>query len=254
MLKESEWKTINNILLNLYAIDDIDILSNKLLKVIRMLIPYTQGYFVMLDDEQKIISERTVSINMSCETMDKYMGKYYDNDYLKYLYEFAEESVVYRDTDILEDNIRKETDFYKNFLKPDNIPYGCGILIIKNSGVLGIFNLFRNDALGDFTDKDIYILNILKSHIENMVYNVSGYNKKQIDTDMIYMRFSEKYKLTDRETEMIKLLSKGLTNKDISSDLCISLATVKAHIYNIYSKTGVKSRTQLINLMMEQGG
>ena len=45
MLNEQEWNTINNILLELYTIDDIDMLSQKLMYVIRMLIPFTKIFY-----------------------------------------------------------------------------------------------------------------------------------------------------------------------------------------------------------------
>lgn len=44
MLKEMEWMTINNILLELYAQNNLDQLSLKMMRVLRMLIPYTKGY------------------------------------------------------------------------------------------------------------------------------------------------------------------------------------------------------------------
>ncbi len=54
MLKETEWNTINSILLEIYTIKNIDIMAEKLLKMFRMLIPYSNGYFVVLDKNQNI--------------------------------------------------------------------------------------------------------------------------------------------------------------------------------------------------------
>jgi len=53
--------------------------------------------------------------------------------------------------------------------------------------------------------------------------------------------------LTKRETEMLSLLAKGLRYKEISDKLFISTATVRTHIYNIYQKLQVQSRTDAIN-------
>ena len=66
--------------------------------------------------------------------------------------------------------------------------------------------------------------------------------------NIIIDEISQKYELTAREKEILIFLVQGYSNKDISEKLCISLATVKTHIYNLYIKTGVKSRTGLINL------
>ncbi len=53
--------------------------------------------------------------------------------------------------------------------------------------------------------------------------------------------------LTKRETEMLGLLVKGLRYKEIADKLCISPTTVRTHIYNIYQKLHVQSRTDAIN-------
>ena len=42
MLTENEWNTINNMLLELYTIDELDVFTSKIMKMIRMLIPYTR--------------------------------------------------------------------------------------------------------------------------------------------------------------------------------------------------------------------
>lgn len=47
-LKETEWLTINKVLLEMYDITDIDQFTERVLKTYRMLIPYTKGYFIVL--------------------------------------------------------------------------------------------------------------------------------------------------------------------------------------------------------------
>jgi DNA-binding NarL/FixJ family response regulator len=50
--------------------------------------------------------------------------------------------------------------------------------------------------------------------------------------------------LTDRETEVLRLLAEGRSNKEIARKLQIGEKTVKTHVSNILSKLGVQSRTQ----------
>ena len=50
--------------------------------------------------------------------------------------------------------------------------------------------------------------------------------------------------LTDRETEVLKLLARGKANKQIAQSLYVSEKTVKAHVSAILMKLGVQSRTQ----------
>jgi len=55
------------------------------------------------------------------------------------------------------------------------------------------------------------------------------------------------YDLTEREIEVLEEMKKGYSNKQIAENLCISLATVKSHIINIYGKLGVNNRVAAIN-------
>ena len=58
-----------------------------------------------------------------------------------------------------------------------------------------------------------------------------------------------KYRLSDREEEILGFLLKGKSNKDIERQLFISPHTVRNHIHNIYQKLEVGSRLQLMNLV-----
>jgi DNA-binding NarL/FixJ family response regulator len=50
--------------------------------------------------------------------------------------------------------------------------------------------------------------------------------------------------LTDREQEVLGLLTPGRKNEEIAEILCISLNTVQTHCRHIYQKLGVKNRTE----------
>ena len=53
--------------------------------------------------------------------------------------------------------------------------------------------------------------------------------------------------LTKREREILSYLLDGKTNKEVSLILDISLNTVNNHVANIYEKSGVKNRVELVN-------
>jgi DNA-binding NarL/FixJ family response regulator len=50
--------------------------------------------------------------------------------------------------------------------------------------------------------------------------------------------------LTDREIEVLRLMTEGFTNNEISEQLSISPHTVKSHVIHIFNKLGVDDRTQ----------
>jgi two-component system, NarL family, response regulator len=59
--------------------------------------------------------------------------------------------------------------------------------------------------------------------------------------------------LTVRELEVLKLMSRGGTNKELASTLSISEGTVKGHVNNILSKLGVTDRTMAVTTALQRG-
>lgn len=59
--------------------------------------------------------------------------------------------------------------------------------------------------------------------------------------------------LTPREVEVVRMVAKGLTNKEIASELCIADGTVKIHLHNIYEKVKVNRRAELVRFADEYG-
>ncbi len=57
--------------------------------------------------------------------------------------------------------------------------------------------------------------------------------------------------LTNRETEILKLLSEGRRYAEIATESCISLDTVKTHIRNIYRKLEVRNKVEAIALLLD---
>jgi len=72
-----------------------------------------------------------------------------------------------------------------------------------------------------------------------------------MDSIMLSAVFLNKYGITQREKEVIELLLGGLSIKEISAKLDRSFKTINNHIYNIYQKTGVGSKLELLNLIKE---
>lgn len=56
----------------------------------------------------------------------------------------------------------------------------------------------------------------------------------------------KKLNLSNREYEVLQLLTKGYSNAEIAKNLFLALSTVKTHVSNLFVKMDVKSRTQAI--------
>ncbi len=79
-------------------------------------------------------------------------------------------------------------------------------------------------------------------------------NETDTSTYLSFEGFCRKFEISPREKEVVSEICNGLSNKEISEKLFISLQTVKDHTHRIYIKTNVKNRVQLINLVREVAG
>lgn len=246
-LKENDWTVINNILLEIYSMDDVKDIAAKFLKLIRVLVPYSQGYFIIFDEDQEIDVANSAFEGVSEEVKKQYIETFYDLDYVKYMFGFTK-TVAFKDTDIMDDELREKTEFYQDFLRPWNIPYAGGILLVKEERSLGVLNLFRSEELGDLKEKDIRVLDILKDHLTNILYSTSQESSAVDGRKSVSVEEMERYNLSKREKEIMELLLEGYTNIEISEKLFISASTVKKHVYNIFTKMGINSRMQLMKM------
>ncbi len=85
--------------------------------------------------------------------------------------------------------------------------------------------------------------NMVENYYMVFIYNKIWFNRMQ--NKLNYTK--EKYNLTNREKEIVSLVSKGLSNKEIADKLFISIYTVKEHMKNISKKMNVNSRTGIIS-------
>lgn len=84
---------------------------------------------------------------------------------------------------------------------------------------------------------------VTKAVIDEFVRRVptSGQPRAEID------------RLTERELEVLQLLTRGLTNTEIAATLVVSDATVKTHVAHVLMKLGVRDRVQAVIYAYETG-
>ncbi|GAA4471440.1 response regulator transcription factor [Rhodococcus olei] len=70
----------------------------------------------------------------------------------------------------------------------------------------------------------------------------------------LYRRIrSPRVDLSARETEIVSLVARGLSNRAIAKELFVTEATVKSHLVHVFSKLGVDSRTAAVAAARERG-
>ncbi len=151
--------------------------------------------------------------------------------------------------------------FYFLYIKGARIKHRSFRMSVRNFAhinlffsVLGISLFFYTDTAAVFAGA--YILVFFAGDIPAIIYLGNYLDKYYLTTSgkteaiSPYADFISNYQISKREWEIIEKISEGLTNREISEVLFISLQTVKDHTHRIYKKTGVKNRVQLVNMIM----
>jgi DNA-binding NarL/FixJ family response regulator len=74
-------------------------------------------------------------------------------------------------------------------------------------------------------------------------------NVVEADRDRLHAQLQ----LTNREIEVLRLLTSGRSNQEIADELCITLNTAERHVANIYRKLHVRSRTHAAAYALQHG-
>ncbi len=122
------------------------------------------------------------------------------------------------------------------------------LLVLIYSGALFFFNVF-----GFISTCISIILIFASSAVIPAIIRLKA-SKKVEPKNMDFEAFCRIYEISPREAEIIHEICSGKSNKAIADKLFITLQTVKDHNHRIFTKTEVKSRVQLANLVREKTG
>lgn len=114
-----------------------------------------------------------------------------------------------------------------------------GVLYLENSLMTGVFTPDRLEVLKLLTIQMTYVKKLQSLLAEDTT-------KKKYETPLPLME-----PLTERELEVLSLVSEGLSNQEIARELQLTVSTVKTHILNIYGKLRVNRRVQAVSRARE---
>ncbi len=252
ILTHDEWSQINHMVADIYSCNDLVTLRGDFLEQIRKLVPYQKAFFDLGDNKgDNHIFFDPIAVDMSSANLDDYYHHFESLDYAVWVLS-QNKSIVYRDTDLLPNELREKSLFCNEWLKPMDIFYCGGSSIVESGTLFGSVTLMRSEKTGDFSNHDLEVCNILNDHLCRRFRQIfpNGISYKAStspQSDMI-----TKYRLTQREYEILQLLNLGMHNNEISTKLFISENTTKKHVAHIFEKLNVSSRSQLVRVVCER--
>jgi DNA-binding CsgD family transcriptional regulator len=95
----------------------------------------------------------------------------------------------------------------------------------------------------------LYIRQTIIIDAQHLTIDVSGAQPIWTPQEGLSKKFCERYNLTDREKDIIEVMMRGKSNREIADAVLISIRTVGNYLQNIYKKTGVPNRFALYSLI-----
>jgi DNA-binding NarL/FixJ family response regulator len=88
------------------------------------------------------------------------------------------------------------------------------------------------------------------TEISQAIHDIMKSDDDEADADAVVIG---DIKLSKRQKQLILMLDRGLSNRDIAAELNISEHTVKVHLWRLFRRLGVKSRTQTLHFARTHG-
>lgn len=128
---------------------------------------------------------------------------------------------------------------YRAFLAEQGLADRADVYLFHAGTIVGQFALLRSHELPSFGAGDLAALRRMQPLLEHAFACTLDPERPAVRPTLAESGLSE------REIDVAELVARGATNGEIARSLHISEATVKTHLTRVYSKVGVRTRTQL---------
>ena len=249
-LNHREWVSINNLLAEAGSILSLFDACESILRLLQPLIPFDHGLFFFYDDTDHRLLKPFL-FNIPEKVNDDYFNYYHRIDDIRT--RAFNQSFPARSSDIMTYREWNKMEYFCDFMKANNFYYQLKADIHYKDKLLSSISLLRNKRSGDFKDKELLYLHILRPHFGNHMYKLmvterqeKTLQKKSIHISRVIDHNQNKFRFSNRETDVLDLVIRGLTSAEVSDRLYISNETVRKHLKNIFVKSKARNKTELL--------
>ncbi len=267
MLDIQDFKLYNNLIHTLYHTSNLNQMRVVALDKLIHLVPYDNAAFFLVAPGTEAFTEPLL-YGLDRYSFQQYQAYYEERDEYKKAV-FSQDIIppVDRCSDYMDYQLWQKNEHRSDFLLPQGIYHMAGVQILQNDRLLGEISLHRKASSPDFSDREMYILQMLHSHINSVFTGLASTNSEyglpdgeaavsinpgpsdllsDLTPESRATAASSNKSLTRRERDIVSLIAQGKTNQEIARQLYISENTVKTYIKRLFVKLGVKSRTELV--------
>lgn len=271
-LEANEWVFLSSLIFGIEETGDEETMRREFLSRLANVVDYDSADFYLIKEtkgEKSVLQgwNRGVTqdrqpgghlhrpVFYNCEK--NYSEEYDAIDYSRGIV-YSGKAVVYRDTDVLEDEERVRTEYFRRVYEPNRWHYSLQMVFAYEGHPLGAATFYRLQGREDFSYDDVFLLDSLKDHIslrlwrDRLAEAEAEKRLKEAEKKPPVSVATERYRLTPREETVLRLMMDGLENGEIAEKLSISVNTLKKHILSIYRKIGVRDRIGLFKAIREK--
>lgn len=243
-IQTREAQLISNITYKLHQETDELELRKVFLEMIPFLVKSKKLSFFLSSKNDHRLLDCPIGCGWHEGMLETYIDDLASYDYTNWMI-INSKTEVYRETDYFTDEVREQSEYYKNAYIPNGIHFSAQMPLYYSGMFLGVVTLFRGKEEGDFSDKEIFILNLIKDHLSLALYRACSLEDDNLPIVNVEKNM-EQYGLTNREVEVFRMILEGKPNEEIAETLFISTFTIRKHVSNIYKKLKVNSKSELL--------
>lgn len=176
-LETNDWILLNSIIYKILIMENMTQMRTQLLEQLRMLVDFDSAdfYLAPADGEFKLTSP--MFYNCKEDLSEVYDGIDYSRGIL-----YSGKTIIYRETDIMPDEKRAETGYYKKVYKPNNWHYSLQMIMAREKEFVGVITLYRTLGKENYEiSSELTITeNTLKKHILNIYRKLGIKNRVQM--------------------------------------------------------------------------
>lgn len=249
---ERDWRFMLDAVLRINSVESVELLEKEALECLCLLIPCTQGTIFVVEESNGVIPRygRPYAVGMEALFFDEFLNGDYNSDPIFTGTNIPRQTETFRDGDLLPEDYRVQTRLYREIYAKQGIHYALRSYLVHNARIVGNISLFNSKEAGEFSSKDVFIQTTLAPHIALKLGTLLALEDPQRSLRTAQQEKAiDGFGLTGREREIVLMIASDVDDREIADTLCISMGTLKKHIYNAYKKMRVNNRVQLYSLV-----
>lgn len=252
-MEKNTFLMINDMIYDLYTCTSLNEIKAKFLLRLKMVIPYSYASILLretTEDPDTIRLTTPICIPEAFTEVENEYMRVADEDHLLWLLHSREPRLV-RESDLLEDQQRLNSPLYVHCYRKYNIFDSMQYASVYQQELLGILTLFRTEKDGPFTNEDMFYLQAIGMHLNAVLYQITHKQPQTSDLKQTLSRLKTDNRLTARELQIAEQIYQYRNNDEITQALGIRENTLQKHLQNIFRKTNVTSRWELLRLRLQ---